>query len=74
MVGDITATNIGHVGPSEDPPTHQHFARRDGHDRPGGGADLACIYNLKVRRGDFREACRVWEEHVPRQDLERFRL
>lgn len=77
LVGDIIATYTGDVGPSTRPPMDQHFGRSNWHgrhDRPGGGVDLACTYKMTVKRHHFREACAIFEEHVPRPDLERFRL
>ncbi len=74
LVGDITAVYSGQVGPSVQPPVHQRYARGPHFDRTSGGADLSFTYNMRVRQGRFRQACRIFEEHVSRGDLEHFKL
>ena len=57
------------------PNVHARFQRtaRRRMDRPGGGADLSCNYIVKIKQGHFRAAMRIFEEHVPRNELdERF--
>ena len=68
----ITAVFQGDVGPSRNPPVHQRYAPRAiGFDIPGGGADLSCLYELRIQRRHFRQAMHVFEECLPAADLER---
>lgn len=71
--GQITATYCESVGPSVTPHALQSYQRGQYQDRPGGGAELSCIYLLRLR-GSHIMSTNIIKDHVPRSDLERFRL
>lgn len=68
----ITCTYLGRVGHSVRPEVGQQFRRNPGgQDRPGGGADLHCNYHFVVGHRQHRKTMLIFEEYLPRDDLER---
>ncbi len=61
---------------SQNPPAAARYQRGRGPRRyqPGGGAELPCQYRLKIRTETLRQVMAVFEEHVPRHELRRFRV
>ena len=73
LVDKITCRFSGTVTQSSRPSVHQWYRRarnQQQFDRPGGGAELKCVYYFEVDRRQFRESMRVLEECVPLQDLD----
>ncbi len=66
----------GPAKPSQNPPAaaRHERGRGPGRDHPDGGAELPCQYRLKVRSDTLRQVMAVFEEHVPRHELRRFRV
>ena len=69
----ITCRFSGTVSQSSRPSVHQRYRRARHHeqfDRPGGGAELKCVYYFVLERQNFRDAMRIFEDCVPREDLD----
>ena len=62
----------GYVGQSVNPPVHQHYVQGARQNRAGGGAELECTYHILLMEDHFCEAMNVFEQYVPRQDVDRF--
>ncbi len=74
--GHIRARVSGQARPSRNaPPAAQYQrGRGPGHDQAGGGAELPCYYTLTVERAQLRRVMAVFEQYVPRHELQRFRV
>ncbi len=62
---------LGEPEISRHQPRHYHHYHH-GHDREGGGAELPCYYFIELAGSHFRDAMRIFEECLPRDDLDRF--
>ena len=73
LVAKISCQILGTVTQSSRPLVHQRYQRArhlQPFDKPGGGAELKCVYYLEVEKSHFRESMRIFEECVPLQDLD----
>lgn len=69
----ITCKYSGDVGQSVIPPVHQRFrhaSRNERFARPGGGAELQCVYNIQLKKRCFEQAMHIFENMVPRDQLD----
>lgn len=70
---DITCRFTGVVGRSVNPAVNQRFSQAtlfQRYDQPGGGAELQCIYYIELKRNCFEQAMHIFENMVPRHELD----
>ncbi len=74
--GHIRSRVSGQARPSLNPPPVARYqrGRGPGHERAGGGAGQPCRYTLTVERAQLPRVMAVFEQHLPRNVLPRFRV
>ncbi|XP_077869670.1 uncharacterized protein LOC144361685 [Saccoglossus kowalevskii] len=74
----IVCKYTGQTGLSIRPPSNQRFQRGQVRDRPGGGAELTCLYYLKYheipRRNMVMEVFNICRQFLTDEELERIAL
>ena len=68
--GDVTARCTCQPIHSSDPVVHTAFQRRTGHDQAGGGVVIRCEYVLSVRFRDIPAVIDIFEQYIPRIELD----
>ncbi len=76
LLEPITANTVARAQQTVHPPVWARFRRgaAGGRDRAGGGAEVSCTYHVHVHVQQLRTVMALFEQHLPRNELWRFRV